>query len=118
MRFLIVDDDPESLRVLRSHVAVEWPHAPVSEHQPSSTGCGPEAVPIRGADIVLLGYPLKGEGELHWLRALRRRADCPPVLLFADPSDEALAVDAIKAGAAGYFPKSKIRHRRLVDAIR
>ena len=33
-------------------------------------------------------------------------------------SGQFVAVDALKAGAASYFPKDKVRHHRLVDAIR
>src|SRR5690606_5735890 len=48
----------------------------------------------------------------------RRAVHCPPVVLFAEPSDELLAVDALRAGAASYFPKAGIRHRRLVETLR
>jgi serine/threonine protein kinase len=40
------------------------------------------------------------------------------VLLFASQGDELLAVDALKAGAANYFPKARVRHQRLIEAIR
>jgi serine/threonine protein kinase len=39
------------------------------------------------------------------------------VIVFADPSDEFLAVDALKAGATSYFPKERVTHQRLIDTI-
>jgi hypothetical protein len=38
--------------------------------------------------------------------------------LFAANGDEFLAVQAIKAGAADYFPKDRVKHRRLVEVLR
>ncbi|HEX6995585.1 MAG TPA: protein kinase [Gammaproteobacteria bacterium] len=118
MRLLLIDDDAEYRKILRYHVEVEWPQAIVVDHQPSSTGRGPRDIPLVGFDAVLLGHPLADEQGFMWLDGLAERDDCPPVLLFADPSDEWLAVDALKAGAASYFPKRKLQHRRLVAALR
>src|SRR5690606_17173940 len=118
LHLLIIDDDAEYRRTLRYHIEVEWPHAVVVDHQPSSTGRGPRDVPVAGYDAVLLGHPIGDERGFAWLDGLAERSDCPPVLLFADPSDEWLAVDALKAGAASYFPKRKLQHRRLVAALR
>jgi serine/threonine protein kinase len=116
MRFLVIDDAPEYRRVLRYHLDVQWPDAVIDEYQPASGGGVPSN--LGEYDIVLLGHPLAGETGFSWLRALRRTAGCPPVLVFADPSDELLAVDALHAGAASYFPKSRITHQRLIETIR
>jgi eukaryotic-like serine/threonine-protein kinase len=116
MRFLVIDDVPEYRRALRYHLDVQWPDADVDEYQPVSGGAIPSN--IAEYDLVLLGYPLAGEADFAWLRALRRSPGCPPVLVFADPSDEFLAVDAMHAGAASYFPKFRVTHQRLVETIR
>jgi DNA-binding response OmpR family regulator len=120
MRFLIVDDDPAYRTMLRYHLEVEWPDALITEYQPVSAGLPPEAFALGGIDLVLLSHPVDKEkgAELSWLRMLRGRRDCPPVILFAEHGDEFLAVDALRVGAASYFPKSKVSHRRLVEAIR
>jgi len=118
VRLLLIDDDAEYRKILRYHLDVEWPHAMVVDHQPSSTGRGPRDIPLDGFDAVLLGHPLADEQGFTWLDGFAERDDCPPVLVFADPSDEWLAVDALKAGAANYFPKRKLQHRRLVAALR
>ena len=118
MRFLIIDDDADYRRVLRYHLEVEWPDATIQEYQPSSAGSLTQAFPLADLDIVLLGYPLLHEENLSLLRTLRARPGCPPVILFAANGDEFLAVNAMKAGAADYFPKSRLTHLRLIGSVR
>ncbi len=118
MRFLIIDDDVEYRRVLRYHLEVEWPDAMVQDYQPSSAGPLTQAFPLSDLDLILLGYPLQNEEDLALLRTLRSRPGCPPVIVFAEGGDEFLAVDAMKAGAGDYFPKSRVTHQRLVKAVR
>lgn len=117
MRFLIIDEDREYRELLRYHLEVEWPGAVVGEHRPSAAAVLPDSAEIAAADVILLGHPIGGETGLEHLATLRALRGCPPVIVFADNGDELLAVDALKAGAANYFPKRKIKHRRLVDAI-
>ncbi len=118
MRFLIIDDDAGYRQLLRYHLSVEWPDAAIDEHQPSSAGPIAPTFDLSDVDLVLLGYPVGyGEGLEYW-RLLRRRRDCPPVLLFAAQSDEFLAVDALKAGAANFFPKDRVKHQRFIDVVR
>lgn len=118
MRILIIDDDPGYCEALRYHVEVEWPDAVVEPYRPSADAAVPPAEAVCGYDVVLLGYPIGGETSFDCLSRLKQGANCPPVIVFADPSDELLAVDALAAGAASYFPKARVRHRRLIDVIR
>ena len=117
-RFLIVDDDVEYRRALRQHVEAEWPDAVIEELGPAGVAHLPDGDALASFDLVLLGHPFGAERGFECLRALRRTAGCPPVILFARQSDEFFAVDALKAGAANFFPKSRVSHRRLVAAIR
>ena len=118
MRFLIIDDDADYRQLLRYHLEVEWPDAVIDEHQPSSAGPIADTLDLTGVDLVLLGHPLQTHEGLAMLQTLRARRDCPPVLLFAADSDEFLAVDALKAGAANFFPKDRVKHQRLMDVVR
>lgn len=118
MRFLIIDDDADYRQLLRYHLEVEWPDAVVDEHQPSSAALSAAMPNLTGVDLVLLAHPLAVDDGLEALRTLRRRERCPPILLFAKESDEFLAVDALKAGAANFFPKDRVKHQRLIDVVR
>ena len=118
MRFLIIDDDADYRQLLRYHLEVEWPDAVIDEHQPSSAGLLASTLDLDGVDLLLLGHPLAAHEGLEFLRSLRRRNDCPPVLLFAEASDEFLAVDALKSGAANFFPKDRVKHQRLIEVVR
>jgi FixJ family two-component response regulator len=118
LRFLIIDDDADYRQVLRYHLEVEWPDAVIDEHQPSSAGPIADTLDLRGVDLVLLGHPLHAHEGLDVLQQLRARRDCPPVLMFAADSDEFLAVDALKAGAANFFPKDRVKHQRLLEVVR
>jgi FixJ family two-component response regulator len=118
LRFLIIDDDADYRQVLRYHLEVEWPDAVIDEHQPSSGGPIAASLDLKGVDLVLLSHPLSGHEGLEFLKTLRARPDCPPVLLFAQMSDEFLAVDALKSGAANFFPKDRVKHQRLIEVVR
>ncbi|HZF27895.1 MAG TPA: protein kinase [Gammaproteobacteria bacterium] len=117
MRFLIIDDDADYRRLLRYHLEVEWPDAAIDEWQPSSAG-SPEELDVAALDLILLGHPISHGADLALLRRLRRRDRCPPIVLFAANGDEFLTVEALKAGAVDYFPKDRVRHRRLIDVVR
>jgi FixJ family two-component response regulator len=117
LRFLIIDDDATYRRVLRYHIEVEWPDASIEEHSPTVESLLPNLASLDEIDVVFLGHPLPGERGFQCLHRLRALPSCPPVILFARQSDEFLAIDALKAGAANFFPRAKVKHQRLIDAI-
>lgn len=118
MRFLIIDDDATYREYLRHHVGAEWPDAVFDEHAPDGAKPAEARFALASYDLILLGHPLAGERGFEWLEGLRARSGCPPIIVFASPSDELMAVDALKGGAASFFPKNGIRHARLAQTIR
>ena len=117
MRFLIVDDDPEYRRLLRYHLEVEWPDASVDELRADEIAPASNGVDLSTVDLVLLAQPAD-DPHFALMKGLLGSRNCPAVILFAAQSDEFLAVDALKAGAASFFPKDRVKHARLVAAIR
>ncbi len=117
MRILIIDSDSDYRSTLRYYLEVKWPDAVVAEQAPASSGQLSGTFPVETVDAILLGYSKKSEDGLRWLRELRARRGCPPVLVFAADGDEFLAVDSLKRGAADYFPKSRVTHKRLIESL-
>jgi eukaryotic-like serine/threonine-protein kinase len=118
MRFLIIDDDAAYRQTLRYYLDINWPDASVHELDPRESSDRPADLKLDLYDTVLLSYPLGNERGFEWLRELRRQPRFPPVIVFALAGDEFVAVDALKAGAANYFPKSKVRYKRFIETIR
>jgi serine/threonine protein kinase len=117
MQFCLIDPDASYRRMLRYHLEVEWPDAVIIEFE-HATSTVPSAATLSDCDAVLLTCPLRGARGIEGLERFFDRAAYPPVLLFASSGDEFLAVDAIKAGAASYFPKHRVTHRRLIASLR
>jgi DNA-binding NarL/FixJ family response regulator len=117
LRLLVIDADERFVTELRRLLERAWPAADVVEHGTGVDDGVFAAVANGGFDAVLLGHPQRGERGFAHLEALCRLERCPPVILFAAKSDEFFAVDALKAGAASFFPKTQLQARRLVDVI-
>lgn len=118
MRFLILDDDEGFRDILKYYLEVHWPDVPIEEISPLARGVKPDDINASRYDTIFLSWPLGREPGFEWLRALREQDLCPPVIVFALNSNEFVAVDAIKAGAASFFPKRKLRYKRLIDTVR
>jgi DNA-binding NarL/FixJ family response regulator len=117
MLFCLIDADAAYRQMLRYHLEVEWPDAKITEFEVITNGV-PSAAALAGCDAVLLGCPRPGREGFKELRHLLDRRLYPPVLIFAESGDELVAVDALKAGAASYFPKGRVTHQRLIETLR
>lgn len=62
--------------------------------------------PGEGHDVLLLDYRLRGMDALELMALLQERGrPCPPVVLVTGQGDEAVAVQALRRGAADYLVK-------------
>ena len=120
MRFLIIDDDAEYRQLLRYHLEVEWPDAVIDEHRAELRGTDAHRRSISPTSISCCSVTPSRPDEGFELpaaaapaRAIARPCCCSP-----RESDEFLAVDALKAGAANFFPKDRVKHQRLIDVVR
>lgn len=67
-------------------------------------------------DVVLLDVSMPGPGFLEVLRGIQRARPSLPVLVLSVHPEEQFAVQALRAGAAGYLTKNESPDR-LVEAI-
>lgn len=115
IRVLTVDDHP----VLRDGMRA------IVESQPDmvlagEAGNGVEAVGAYRAlepDVTLMDVQMPQLGGIEAIRAIRREFPGARVIVLTTYDGDALALQAIKAGAAGYLLKSALR-TDLLDAIR
>lgn len=117
MQFCLIDPDSSYRRMLRYHLEVEWPDAAIIEFE-HATASVPSVETLADCDAILVACPLAGHLGFDGLERLLDRENYPPVLLFAADGDEFLAVDALRAGAASYFPKPRVTHQRLIRVLR
>jgi serine/threonine protein kinase len=117
MQFCLIDSDAAYREKLRYHLEVEWPDANFVEFE-YATGASPSKETLADCDAILIACPQSGKSGFSGLERLFDGVAYPPVLLFAANGDELLAVDALKAGAASYFPKDKVSHQRLIGVLR
>lgn len=113
---MIIDDHPEFRELLSHHIAAEWPHSCILNHDHRQM---PVVADIKDeVDVILLDYLLGDFNGLDWLRAMQAETGCPPVIFLTAAGDELLAVKAIKAGAHDYLPKNRLTNEILINSIR
>lgn len=118
LRVLVVDDSEDFRLLVGQYIAVEWPDAEVTEWDPVSQGDIDDNHDLANYDVMLLDYVLGKADGLEWLKRLRRRADCPPVIFLTGAGSEQVAVTALKNGAFDYLRKHDLSKARLVEAVR
>jgi serine/threonine protein kinase len=117
MQFCLIDSDDAYREKLKYHLEVEWPDAGFIEFE-YATSTSPSKETLADCDAILIGCPQAGKSGFAGLERLFDRGGYPPVLLFAAGGNELLAVDALTAGAASYFPKDSVSHQRLIGVLR
>lgn len=108
---LLVEDSPDQQRLMQralsdSGIAVR------------TVGTGAEALEaIDGADLVLLDYRLPGMSGLETLRAIRKHASAPSVVMVTGMGSEDVAVEAMRSGATDYVVKDTGYLARLPEVV-
>lgn len=115
---LIVDDSEDFRLLISQYLALEWPEAEITEWDPMKRGDIDDNHDLGKYDVLLLDYVLGNADGLDWLKRLRRRADCPPVIFLTGAGSESVAVQALKSGAFDYLRKHDLSKARLVESVR
>ncbi len=118
LRALIVDDSEDFRLLVSQYMALEWRDAEITEWDPVTQGEIDDNYDLEKFDVLLLDYVLGKADGLDWLKRLKRRADCPPVIFLTGAGSESVAVQALKSGAFDYLRKHDLSKARLIEAVR
>ncbi|MEM6261320.1 MAG: hybrid sensor histidine kinase/response regulator [Bacteroidota bacterium] len=105
-RVLYIDDDPSLAELVRRALARMEFQVDLSLDGES----GLEQVRDTAYDVVLVDYLMPGISGLEVLKKLGEQEDRPPVIMLTGGGNEAIAVKALKQGAADYLVKDIDNH--------
>jgi len=112
-RVLVIDDDPQIRRALRATLTTHG-------YQVNDSRSGEEGLAeLRNAayDVVLLDISLPDAGVLETVSTLRRKHPDLPILVVSMHAEEQYAVNLLRAGVSGFFPKAG-EAKDMLQAIR
>ncbi len=116
-RILLVEDDEDDA-ILMTHLLEElWPEAP----SPEWCGNLDDALGMMTSnlfDVYLMDYRLGAQNGLELLSAARRAGCRGPVILLTGQGDRETDLEAAKAGAADFLPKTELSPHLLERSIR
>ena len=120
IRILLVEDNPTDVMVAEDELAhavgTRFVVTPVGRLAAAIALCEPPAT-ASAFDVALLDLSLPDSDGLETFIRLRDAAPCLPVVVCSHRADEALALQAVQAGAQDYLVKGQYEGQ-LVRAIR
>ena len=116
---VLLIDDAEEYRILGAElVRTQWPDASVEQWDPIAQGLPGADLDLSRYDVILLDFCLGQDDGLEWLKILRARPGCPPIVMITGAGNEDVVRTAMRAGAIDYIPKSAMSVGRLATAIK
>ncbi len=110
IKMMIIDGQADFRSLLMHHVTTHWPDAIISAYDPTEAGYLPDEFSGAGNDIILLGSEHGERDALKVLKQFHQNPAFPAVVYFGPKSQ---AQEALKAGAAAFFPRLELRHDAL-----
>ena len=115
---VLLIDDAEEYRVLCTElIRTRWPDALVELWDPIKQGLPGADQDLSQYDVILLDFRLGEEDGLEWLKILRAREGCPPIVMITGAGSEEVVLTAMRAGAIDYIPKASLSVGRLAESI-
>ncbi|MET0618893.1 MAG: response regulator transcription factor [Thermoanaerobaculia bacterium] len=115
IRVFLVEDQTLVREGIRSLLALDPEIAVAGEAADGAEAV--HAIPLSGADVVLLDMRLPRMSGLEVLRALAAAGTLPPTIILTTFDDDELFLEGLRAGAKGYLLKD-VSLAELVRAIR
>jgi diguanylate cyclase (GGDEF)-like protein len=118
LRFLIAEDDNDDLFLIKDFIRDGKFGGKVQvDHVVSMDEVLDKAI-AEPYDIIFLDLSLGEWNGMEILRNLREGGYKPPIILLTGQGDQALAVEAMKAGATDYLTKGNLSIEGLAGAVR
>ncbi len=115
---LLIDDAADFRSLCSEFIRAHWPEAAVEQWDPIRQKLPAAEHDLSRYDVILLDLHLgKDEDGIEWLKNLRARAGCPPIVVITGVGNEAAVLKAMRAGAIDYIPKATLSVARLAEAI-
>ena len=114
---LLIEDNPGDAGLFREMLA-EAQNTSFSLEYADRLSAGLERLALGGIDLLLLDLSLSDSQGLDTLVRARAQAPQTPIVVLSGLDDEALAVQAVRAGAQDYLVKGQADSRLLVRAMR
>ncbi len=108
---LIVDDDAVDREAIRRELEIAAPGHFIEQTGESEAAL--DKLRRREYLAAFVDHRLPGRSGLELLQVARREGLTTPVIILTGYGDELLAVEALKAGAADYLPKSRLAADRI-----
>jgi Flp pilus assembly CpaE family ATPase len=117
LSILLIEDEPDAARLIQ-HVLGKSSGAPVAVDWAGDLRTGLERLAERDFQAVLVDLNLPDSSGLDTFTCIRQKAADRAVIVLTGQEDEALALQAVRAGADDYLIKSDIRDRFLAQRVR
>jgi|HubBroStandDraft_4_1064222.scaffolds.fasta_scaffold00030_15 signal transduction histidine kinase len=117
LQVLLIEDNAGDARLIREMFSNEGPGSFELTHLLRMSEAESH-LSKRGVDIMLLDMGLPDGHGLETVRRARAAAPGVPMIVLTGLDDEALAAEAMKAGAQDYLIKGQIENRALPRALR
>jgi len=114
---LLIEDEPDAARLIQ-HVLSRGGGPPVAVDWTGDLRTGLERLAERDYHAILLDLNLPDSNGFDTFACVRQKAADRAVIVLTGHEDEALALQAVRAGADEYLIKSDIRDRFLGQRIR
>lgn len=121
-RLLILAADEATRTELRNYAVRSWPQASVQTQSLGLPETLQDPAKLQRFDVVIVNCDFAEEAKnqyptLQALRAATANPRTPPLIVRAEHGSEAIAVQAIKFGAADYIPRRSLNRRYFASAV-
>jgi PAS domain S-box-containing protein len=118
LRLLVVNEDPDDVRLIRELSGQGLKGTAVFVEQAASPGGALQAIEAGGFDLLVFDDTIGDTTGVALLRAAKRNPPDTPVVFLTDEGDDETAVAALRAGAVDYLVKARLTSDLLRNVVR